>query len=487
MDFLESILRYHRVVIISVIFLSLFALIDRTLAIGVILFTFLVSVTLFFIDKVKERETAKILTLLFLIVFLIHALFVVAIHYTKFQPFSEGRGDFNEYHSVARQISERVRSSNFSLKNFDEFPNLVNYYPVIVGYLYLLTTPNMLMGQLLNAWIVALIAIFIFFIVKELGRSEKEGLLVGLMAGVYPSLLFYGSLLLKDALVVLLAIIGLLLSLKIIKNFSWKIFLIFYLTLIGTAHLRFYVAYALVLNFIIFWSIFSRLKIKNKIICLMIMIVLFGFLPFSALDGKTQGYMGLKAVNNFLNPQTIASYRDLALINQGQTMVSKTENDLLVVDNQIVAKYSLIAQDSSVRIDINFNNPVLFFKSIFLSFIYVVLGPLPWHLTHKKHLFVLSEMITWYFLLFFIVRGIAKSISKEYRIIFPVLFFSLLILGVLTFYMNNFGIVTRIRMPAFLALLCLLPFGIPSEFSQKFFENFKLFLSKLKIIKNLSI
>ena len=219
--------------------LALLSLIDKTLAVGVIFIVFLACVALFFLNKLKDKEATKFLSTLFLIVFLIHAAAVIFMYYAHFQPFSEGRGDFNEYHSVAKQVSERVHAGNFSLKEFSEFPNLVNYYPVIVGYVYTLTVPAMLMGQLLNAWIVALTSIVIYLIVKEIGRSAKKGFMVGLMIGFYPSLFFYGSLLLKDALIVLLITVALLLTIKAIKEFSWKSFLIFYITLIGVTHFRF--------------------------------------------------------------------------------------------------------------------------------------------------------------------------------------------------------------------------------------------------------
>src|SRR3989344_4180219 len=152
MDFLDSFSKYHIFIIVSGMCLALLSLIDKTLAVGVIFIVFLACVALFFLNKLKDKEATKFLSTLFLIVFLIHAAAVIFMYYAHFQPFSEGRGDFNEYHSVAKQVSERVHAGNFSLKEFSEFPNLVNYYPVIVGYVYTLTVPAMLMGQLINDW-----------------------------------------------------------------------------------------------------------------------------------------------------------------------------------------------------------------------------------------------------------------------------------------------------------------------------------------------
>ncbi len=457
------------IIIIGGIFLALLSLIDKALAVGVIFIVFLASVTLFFINKIKEKETIKFLSALFLIVFLIHIVMVIFVYYTNFQPFSNGRGDYKEYDFVAKEISKRVPTGNFSLEGLP----LVHYYPVIISYIYILTIPSILIGQLLNAWIVALVAVFVFLLVRQISRSEKEGFIVGLMVGFYPSLAFYGSLLLKDALVSLLSIIGLLLTLKIIKKFSWLNFSIFYIALIGVTHLRFYIGYALILSFIICWFIFSDLRIKKRVIYGIIIIILFGFLPrIAPLDGAVQGYMGVGSFRYYLNNRTITGYRELAYPSQSQmseettktptspnSQLEETTKTPTSPNSQLIGRYSPIAQDSSITIDTGFEDPISFLKNISLSFTYALLGPLPWQLIKSKHLFVLPEIIPWYFLLFFIVKGVIKSIRKDYKIILPLIIFSFIVFGVLSFYMNNFGIITRIRMPAFLALLCLFPLG----------------------------
>ncbi|MDO8529795.1 MAG: hypothetical protein Q7S10_00065 [bacterium] len=459
----------HILIIAGGILLALFSVIDAALAIGALLAVFLCSLALFCIGTIKEKETVRFLSILFSVVFLLHVALVLFVYYANFQPFSDGRGDYTEYHFVAQEIANRVPAGNFS---FEGLP-LTHYYPVAIGYLYAATIPSMLMGQLLNAWIVALIAVFACLIVIQIGRSRREGFLVGILAGLYPSLAFYGSLLLKDALVVLLGTIALLLTFKIIKKFSWPQFIIFYLVLAGTGHLRFYISYALILNFIICWLFLSDFKIKKRVAYGVIMIILLGLLPrFSTLDGATQGYFGGGSVSYYLNTQTITGYRNLANPENVQKEEPQAMPEAPAPVPPVVSEEPVF-QDSAVIVETGFKDPVSFLKNISLSFIYSSLGPFPWQLTQKRHLFVLPEMILWYVLLFFIARGIITSIKKEYRVILPLLIFSGIVFGVLSVYINNFGIVTRIRMPAFLALLCLLPFGLEK------FKNTKIpFLEK---------
>ena len=229
--------------------------------------------------------------------------------------------------------------------------------------------------------------------------------------------------------------------------------------LIGATHLRFYISYALILNFIICWFFLSDIKVKKRIAYGIIMILLLGLLPrFALLDGLTQGYFGGGSVKYYLNTQTITGYRNLAHpenIPREEPKISPQPPGETIppADNE------LVIQDSAVIVETGFKDPVSFLKNILLSFTYSALGPFPWQLTQIRHLFVLPEMILWYILLFFIVKGIIKNIKKEYRMILPLLVFSVVVFGVLAVYINNFGIVTRIRIPAFLALLCLFPLG----------------------------
>jgi hypothetical protein len=71
-------------------------------------------------------------------------------------------------------------------------------------------------------------------------------------------------------------------------------------------------------------------------------------------------------------------------------------------------------------------------------------------------------------LLFFIIKGAISSAKEHHKIIFILIIFSFMVIGVLATFMTNFGIITRIRMPAFLALLCLFPFGFTKLKNIKF-------------------
>ena len=423
-------LRYKKFIIygiLTIVYLGIIVFLDKALAAGIIFIVFLSLLT--FLAPSKNETHSKALSLLFLAAFFIHLIAVLFIHYANFQPFSGGEGDYIVYQQQAQEIAQRVRQGNFSLQGL----SIGHYYPVIIGYIYAFTLPEMLIGQLFGVWLAALSVLLTYLIVLEIGGSKNWAFLIGLLVSIYPSYLFYGSLLLKDSLVVPLALAGLFLTIKLIKKFSWRDFLIFYLILTTLIHLRFYIGYVLLFTFIFCWLILSQLDLKKRFFYGIIIVFLLGFSP--QISGY--GYYGVYTIENFLNPQKITYYREVAYIPPATQPPPP-------------------GTGSSIVIEIGFDNPLKFLGNFLKSFIYVLLGPLPWQMKYPRHFFALLETIPWYFLLFFVIKGAIRSF-KRYKIAIPLTTFSLGVFSVLALFLSNFGIVTRIRIPAFISLLCLIP------------------------------
>ncbi len=479
MKILEFFSKYQKFIITSGVCLAAVAFFSGVLAIGIIFSVFLGAITLLFIGKNKEH--AKVLGLLFIIVFTIHILASLFVYYTNFQPFSGGRGDFTEYNIIAKEVSNRVHSGNFSLEGIE---SLSHYYPVIVGYLYAVAVPDLLIGELFNAWLLAVLVIVIYFIVLETGASKKAAFIVGLVTNFYPSLVFFGSLLLKEALAGLLCALALLMMLKILKEFSWRKFLLFYIILLGVTHFRFYISYALALTFIICWLAFSNLKIKKRLLYGVLIIALLGFLPnLSGGQGEGHTYFGVNVIKQLLDPEAIVTYKE-TYIPRNESEIPEDIQGAVVsgepgASNQSVIIEPIPRNDSAVVIKPGFENPITFFTNTSRAFVSVLLGPFPWQLKKIQHLFVLPEIIAWYILLFFIIRGVVKSIKKQYRVIVPLALFSFIVCGVLSIFLINYGITIRIRIPAILSLLCLLPLGFTGfkNINVSFLNNLNKYIS----------
>ena len=490
-------------IIISEVLLILF---DRGLALGITFLFFLTTIIFLLFSKLGIKN--KKFYLLFIITLLIHLGAVLFIHYANFQPFSGGGGDYILYQRQAKEIAGRVSNGNFSLKGTEIF----HYYPVIIGYIYALTLPEMIVGQLFGVWLAAISAILVYLIVLEIGGSEKQAFNIGLIISVYPSYLFYGSLLLKDVLVTPLALGVLFLVIKLIKNLSWENFLIFYIVLASLIHFRFYIGYAVIFTFIFCWLFLSQINLSKRITYGIVMVFFLGFLP--QISGY--GYFGRLTFKAYLNPETITAYREsnytpiniaynpapypVPSVLNSETPISETPPPCSTTptppsttptppSTTLPTPCSTTppppsttpppGAQSTIVTKTEFNKPIAFLGNYLKSFIFVLLGPFPWQIKYERQYLALIETIPWYVLVFFSVKEIKKSI-QNYRKTLPLILFGFGVLAVLALFTPNFGIITRIRIPAFISLLCAAPPNFNySSLKNKYFNIRRKILSKV--------
>jgi len=433
---------------------------DRPLAVGIVFIASLSAITLLILRKIGL--CTKTICALFFIALIIHLGAVIFVSYSNFQPFSGGRGDYLEYGTIAQEVAQRVQHGNFSLQGI----SYGHFYPAIIGYIYALTMPEVLIGQMFNAFLAALLAIFVYFIVREMRGSEKEGFVSGLLTIFYPSLLFFGSLLLKEVLAALICSIALLLILKIINKFSWTRFALLYASLLGLIHFREYIGFAAIITFIVCWFIFSNLKIRKRLVYGAIFVVLLGFLPIiSAGEGTGSGYYGVNFFKAYLNRNTITHFREELSIPSPNispetgfpTYDAPLSDSNITETGEVVAKpVTKRGRGSVVTVETGFDNAFSFVKNSLIALTYATLGPFPWQMRYLRHLLVLPELLLWYLALFFTIKGIRRPARSN---VFVILIFSFIVFSTLSVYLCDFGITTRIRIPAFIAVFCLAPFG----------------------------
>lgn len=459
------------------IFLRLFSFFGSPLFAGVVFVAVLVAATLFFVKKIGN-QLKKPLFFIFLFALLIHVIAVLFIYYFNFQPFGDGGGDFVEYDYNAKQIALRINEGNFSLRDVQGLYGPISawshYYPVLIGYLYALVFPNMLIGQLFNAWLVALIVLLACLITREIGASIGKVLIVGVAISFYPSLVFFGSLMLKDPLVIFLSLLSLWIMIRLFRQFDLKTFILLYLTLGLISHFRFYVGYAVIVTFMASWLFVSNVNLRKRLLYFPLIFVLLGFLPqFFAKDG----FWGIKSLKQYLNLETVVYYREVVYSSPSSSQASDNLSDN-PSGNLDVKEDDEKKTNTGSTVSSEQNTTVAgFIKNSLLSFIYSLLGPLPWQLKYKRHLFVLFETIPWYIFLYFAMKGIRNIIQERKKLAYPILLFSVITLFIISFFVTNFGIITRIRIPAFIALLCLAPLGFKEN--SFVYNSLKIFYDKI--------
>ncbi|MSU54579.1 MAG: hypothetical protein EXS48_01940 [Candidatus Staskawiczbacteria bacterium] len=423
--------------------------------VGLLLLGSLTCFTFAALRKFNIRD--KKLYAILLGVLVLHICVVLFIHYTGFDPFPGG-ADYNGYHRDAVEIATRFKSGNFSLENIP----LLHYFPVIIGVVYTITAPAMVVGQLFLIWIVLLSVILLYLLVLEIRGDGKGFWLVGLAAIFYPSLLYFSSILLKDSLVVMLSLLGLLLSLKMAKNATPPLFVAFFVTVTALIHFRFYIGFALLFSFIVSWFLISHFEWDRRVKYGLIIIFLLGFSPQIA----GLGYYGNMQLQSFLTETAITNYREVAYAPQPiyEPVGPKENNGPKITEPNPFDREDASGTGSSFTVDVNFDNKYKFIANYCLSFIYTLLGPFFWQLRYKKHLLFLLETIPWYFIcavIFYQAYACYKAIGPrqwlaKYKYTLPILLFCIFSVGAISLFISNFGIIARIRMPVLLSLITLL-------------------------------
>ena len=447
------------------IFIGLLFIIGLSVILGTVLWKF----------GVRDRRAY----ILFGISLLIHIIAVLFIYTANFQPFSGGSGDYGSYHKSAVLIADGIKQGNF-------FPDIeirgvAHSFPTIIGYVYFLTTPSMVVGQLFNAFVASVGIMFLYLIILELTQSSRWAFGIGLLANLYPSFLFYSSLLLKDVFVVLFALVGMFLMLRILKRFSWGLFALFYISLIVLTHFRFYVGIVLLVTFSISWFLFSLKPIKVRFAYGFIMIFLLGFIP--QMFGM--GYYGSSTLWHYTNPDVLTYYQDIAYTGKDVAPPSSVPTTPDVTPAPPPASSTLVdvaptppttrpmpfdelltessggntGFTSTVDLKVSFESPQAFITTFPKSFAFIAIGPFPWQFTAGRHYFALLETIPWTILSVLVLLGIINALRSWHRAL-SLAIFSLGLFLILVIYINNFGITMRIRIPTFLLLSAFIPFGI---------------------------
>ena len=443
-------------VILIAVVLSFFSIITAT---AILFFIFLFSLTLALILKcnIGKRE----LFILLSIGFLIHFSLISFIYVTGFNPVGGG-ADYQGYHSMGKEIAGRIWAGNFSLEGVRGGHD----FTLLVGVAYALFYPDILVGNVLVLWFFCLSLIFSYMIIMEMGCSRKVAFLAGLLILLYPSYLYFGSLLLKDTLVIPLVLFAMLLCVKILKEFSWIRLLLLFITLIPIIHLRFYIGYAVMFGFLASWFLVSNFKRKW----------LYGFYIFFLLGFSPlilgNGYHGMDVLVEFINPEQITIYREIAYnpnspnnenldpIQPGQPLPQNS--DPISGGTETPSEDVPSGFGSSFVVETGLSRgPLAFTINSSLSFAYALLGPFPWQLRYGRQNVALFETIPWYIILVMFGYCFFRAVKEKYILylisqkkrVIALILFSVLALAGLSLFINNYGIIMRIRIPMVIMLI----------------------------------
>ena len=457
---------------------------NKALAVGLLLLLALSAATMF--GMVKAGLKDKKVYILFLIALAVHLAAVLFIYYGHFKPFGGG-ADYEGYNQIAIELASRFSHGNFSLAGL--YTN--HFFPILIGAIYMITVPAMIVGQLFTVWLAALSIVLVYLLVREVGGTQKTALLAGLLVSIYPSYLYFGSILLKDTLVAPFVLAGMLVIIKMAKHFSWVKFLIFFILLTCLINLRFYIGYALMLSFIVSWPLLSAFPLKKKVTYWIMMVVLLGF--SSKIVGN--GYYGFNSFKEHLNEESITYYREVVYSVNSPLMQPQPVQPTVLPNppEQNPVPSATSAASSTFVVETGFGKgPIIFLKNSLQSFTYSLFGPFPWQFTHKRQVVGLAETLPWYMLIIISVYAGIKFVKKRgwreflifHKFAFPVLLFTVFALGALSLFINNYGIIARIRIPMFMSFISIMFISFSNKDYEKIFTHWRRWVHWIPFIRS---
>ena len=372
-----------------------------------VMLTAVSSLVIIFAIRYFSPEESEYLTNLFLAALLARLLFGTLLHVYDWRNFFGGDADtYDVYGNWLMEIW-------FGLDNDTAIKTNNSGWgmPYLVAAIYSVVGRNIFAAQCFCGVIGAATAPLVYNCAYQIFGNRRVGKISALLVALYPAFIIWSGQLLKDGLIVFLLVLTITMILQLQKKFSYPAVVVVILALFGILSLRFYIFYmvavAAVGSFVIGLSS-SAQSILTKLVILVVI-------------GFSLTYLGVlrnaeKDIDQYTNLQRIQQSRaDLARASSG------------------------FGQD----IDVSTTEGAI--SAIPIGFVYLMFAPFPWQMTSLSQLMTLPDMLIWWGMMIFLVRGLIYSIRHRLRNSIAVLMFSLMLTIGYCIFQGNVGMAYRQR------------------------------------------
>ena len=477
------------------------------LAIGFVFILLIILFSLLFYLNIRDKNVYIVALVVFLIHMVFAMVFYVLNYHTSIRIFGGG-ADFDLYQNNAIEFANRLRHGIFSVEGL----YLRHYFAIIMGFIYFITIPDPVVGQMFTVFTSVCSAVLLYLLIVEIGGSRKWAYSITILSSFYASYAIFGSVLLKEIFVIPLIIVSLLILIKLFKKFSLVYFIWLFIVITAIIHFRFYIGFALMFTFVICCFLISKMSLRNKVG----LSIIIGLAP--AIMGF--GYFGWIPINHYLALDQIRILREVIyapvspedaqklldenkkvdFLSEGFSEDTNTTVDFFKERKKANAEFKTLegrpltpeeiaktsGTSSSFSVKSETNNPFMFLVNYGISFLYSFFGPFPWQIKEARQISAFAEVIPWWVIFVSILYGAYKYIKYEgiknfwgkYMYALPMVIFGIISIGVISLFINNYGIIMRIRIPVLLSFLAIL------SFNPIFFEDTFLFFSRLLKWKN---
>ena len=343
----------------------------------------------------------------FLLAFGLRVLVMVVLHHTVFRADpSLLAGDDLAYDRIGLAIADRWRESGPSLAAWPDYRDLT-------GLILYLGSDNLLLPRLFNAFAGSLAVVFTALTAGRL-FGPRAALRVGLIAALFPSLIVWSSLNLKEGWALLaLSLVGY--GLVSVRSSGWTT---------------------------------SALPIVTG---LLLLSVIRSWLLFVVAAGLLIGSL---AAMKRSRAKLIGTLTVVGLTLWGLMSLGVADQELDTVQSRSVEEIrsSTTRGGSALEEGIDLSSPVATLGSAPIALVTTTLGPFPWAIVGERQALALPEMIAWYVIFPLVILGVIRARRRVPAEATQLAVLAGTILVALAVIEGNLGLIYRHRLQALILL-----------------------------------
>lgn len=365
----------------------------------------------------KEKE---LLWSLFLYALAVRAVFGAVTYSLGFWDYlaSDAR-TYTEFGSILADhfrgtITITKTGSPFFYSRFFEFSGSGWGMYYIVASLYFFIGHNTVAGNFFVASIATGAVPVVYSLAKEIYKNRRVALIASLLVGFMPGFINWSSFIMKDGIIIFLLALSILMVVRLQKQFSLLYLSLLFISVIGIISLRFYIFPMLAIGIITSFLIGVKeddttISVFRRVV---VLLILGTALTYAGVLGRVtrdlEKYGTLEMLNNSRSDQARSAASGFETVED----VSTVEGVVTVLP---------------------------------LGFLYLMLAPLPWQVTSIRSALTQPEMVLWWFMIPFVIKGIAYSIRNRLRETLAILVFTLMLTVGYSIFQGNIGTAYRQR------------------------------------------
>jgi len=284
-------------------------------------------------------------------------------------------------------------------------------FTYFVAGVYYIFGRNQLLIQLLNGTIGALSIVFIYMIGKELFDTEVARWAARFMA-FFPQMLFWSCAMYKDPAIILCLAVCIHSILKLRTAFSLGRMLVFLSASFALMTLRFYVFYFMAFATLGTFVFAQRRRLVAQVLSWTVFLGVF-----------------VAAFSFAVNDENLA--QQTAFFDLEKVQISRLD----------------LAQSASSGFGrgADVSTPAGALATLPTGLLYLMLAPFPWAVSGIRQILVLPEMLVWYALIPYLLRGLAYTLRWRFRAALPILVFTAALTVAYALFQGNVGTAYRQR------------------------------------------